>query len=79
VLGRRGNVIQFLHDQIRYLMVARRYGDLVGLADGIAGMVFTFHPTYTRQLLTDPDLFYSNPFVQSPPDTALRRLTVGLL
>lgn len=79
VLGWRGNVVQFLRDQIHYLTHARRYGDLVGLADGFAGLVMTFNPAYTRQLLTDPDLFYSNPFVQSPPDTALRHLTVGLL
>ena len=79
VLGWRGNVVRFLHDPIRYLTHARRYGDLVGFADGFADMVLTFHPTYTRLLLTDPDLFYSNPFVQSPPDTALRHLTVGLL
>lgn len=79
VLGWRGNVVQFLRDQIRYLTHARRYGELVGFAEGFAGLVMTFSPACTRQLLTDPDLFYSNPFVQSPPDTALRRLTVGLL
>lgn len=56
----------------------REYGALAGLVAN-STVAFTFSPAYTRQLLADPDTYFSDPFIFGPPDSAHSRVTAGLL
>jgi hypothetical protein len=47
---------------------------VAAFVEGRPGWVFAFGPQYNRQLLANPDLFYSRPFMDAPPGSALERL-----
>src|SRR5262245_65636185 len=80
LVGWRGNLLRFGADPLGYVsQLHAAYGDLVAFVEGRSGWVFAFGPEYNRQLLTNPELFYSQPFIAAPPDSALGRLTSGLL
>jgi cytochrome P450 len=80
VLGWRGNLIRFGADPVGYIRwLHRTYGDLVAFIKDRPGWMFAFGPEYNHYLLTNPDLFYSKPFITAPPESALERLTSGLL
>ena len=80
LVGWHGNLLRFGADPLGYVRrLHAAYGDLVAFVEGRPGWVFAFGPEYNRQLLSNPDLFYSKPFMDAPPDSALGRLTSGLL
>ena len=89
VIGTQGNMFKFFFDQIGYMQdVYNRYGTIAGFVRGghahtklINGYsVFAFGPEYNKQLLSNPNLFYSLEIGRmSPEDSAHRRLWTGLL
>jgi cytochrome P450 len=80
LIGWRGNLVRFGGDPLGYAQgLYRAYGELVAFVAGRPGWIFAFGPQYNHYLLANPDLFYSSPFMQAPPGSALGRLTCGLL
>jgi cytochrome P450 len=81
VLGRRGNEIQFYRDFIGHMRTLyQSYGSIVGIVQHDPRWVFVFGPEYNRLVLTNPDLFHTHLLaLPAPPDSALRRVTAGLL
>jgi len=81
LIGWRGNLLRFAIDPLGYTCnVYRRHGTIAALIQGYpSAAVFAFGPTYNRMLLSNPEQFYSRPFLQSAPNTSLARLTSGLL
>ena len=80
LIGWRGNLLRFGSDPLGYAQdLYRTYGDLVAFVDGRPGWTFAFGPHHSHTLLANPDLFYSHPFMQAPPGSALERLSSGLL
>jgi cytochrome P450 len=80
LVGWHGNLVRFGADPLGYIRwLHAAYGDLVAFIEGRPGWIFAFGPEYNRQLLANPDLFYSRPFIDAPPNSALSRLTSGLL
>jgi len=83
LLGWRGDLIAFALDSVTYLTsLQQRYGDIVRVGRGRFSATFTFHPEYTRQILSDPTRFYSYdlesiPFPFSDIE-ALRSLTSAI-
>lgn len=71
----------FIQDPAGYLMnMYNNYGDLCGLVEGASSFIFAFGPAYNRQVLSNPECFYSQGrMVKGPPDSALQRLNAGLL
>lgn len=60
LLGWRGLVLDFARDSVGFLSrLQQKYGRLVRLREGKMSATFTFHPDYTRQILSNPNLFYS--------------------
>ena len=80
LLGWRGNLLRFSADPLGYVRCLHRgYGELVAFIQDRPGWMFAFGPEYNHLLLSNPDLFYSEPFMKTPPGSALERLTSGLL
>ena len=60
LLGWRGLVLDFARDSAGFLTdLHRQYGKIAHVGQGKMSATFTFHPDYTRQLLSNPNLFYS--------------------
>jgi len=80
LVGWRGNLLRFGADPLGYVCrLHRSYGELVAFIQDRPGWMFAFGPEYNHLLLSNPDLFYSKPFMNAPPGSALERLTSGLL
>ena len=59
-LGWRGVALDFARDSVGYLhRLHNRYGAIARVGQGKMSVTFTFHPEYTRQILSNPNLFYS--------------------
>jgi len=82
-LGWRADLISFAFDSVGFLTrLQKEYGGLARVGQGKMSATFTFHPEYTRQILSDPSLFYSYdleniPFPFSDIE-ALRSLTTAI-
>ena len=60
ILGWRQPLLDFAHDSTGFLdRLHREYGEIVHMGKDRISATFTFHPEYTRQILSDPNLFYS--------------------
>ena len=81
ILGWRGNLLQFLSDPLRYMQRLRRnYGEIASFVKGRRTMIFTFHPKYNQQILSNPDLFNSVGITHLGPEgSAHRKVGRGLL
>ena len=83
LLGWRGIALDFARDSVGYLhRLHDRYGKIARAGQGQMSVTFTFHPEYTRQILSNPNLFYSYslddiPFPFSDIE-ALRSMTTAL-
>lgn len=83
LLGWRKFAYEFARDSVGTLHALHdRYGSIVQMGAGKMSATFTFHPDYTRQILSNPGLFYSYglediPFPFSDIE-ALRSLTTAL-
>ncbi len=83
LLGWRGIAIDFTRDSVGYLhRVHDQYGSIARAGEGKMSVTFTFHPDFTRQILSNPNLFYSYslddiPFPFSDIE-ALRSMTTAL-
>ena len=59
-LGWRGLVLEFARDSAGFLTrLQKEHGNLARIGKGKMSATFTFHPEYTRQILSNPNLFYS--------------------
>src|SRR5262245_37465970 len=81
LLGRRGNIAQFYRDPVGFMIrLYREFGEIAAYVHGNNNFVFFFGPAYNRQILTDPDLFYSSVIgIPFPPGSAAERLNSGLI
>jgi cytochrome P450 len=83
LLGWRGVALEFARDSVGYLhRLHNRFGTIARVGQGNMWVTFTFHPEYTRQILNNPNLFYSYtlddiPFPFSDIE-ALRSMTTAL-
>ena len=60
VLGWRGFLLDFARDPVGFLgRLQTQYGRIARVGEGKMSATFTFHPDYTRQILSNPNLFYS--------------------
>jgi cytochrome P450 len=60
VLGWRGLVLDFARDPVSFLTnLHDQHGKIARVGQGKMSATFTFHPDYTRQILSNPNLFYS--------------------
>lgn len=60
LLGWRADLIGFAVDSVGYLTnLHERYGNIARVGQGKMSATFTFHPDYTRQILSNPSVFYS--------------------
>src|SRR5689334_16318170 len=60
LLGWRGLVLDFARDSVGFLTnLHNQYGKIAHVGQGKMFATFTFHPDYTRQILSNPNLFYS--------------------
>jgi cytochrome P450 len=60
ILGWRGLVLDFARDSVGFLTnLHGQYGKIAQVGQGKMSATFTFHPEYTRQILSNPNLFYS--------------------
>jgi cytochrome P450 len=60
VLGWRGFVLAFARDPVGFLTsLHNKYGKIAHVGQGKMSATFTFHPDYTRQILSNSNLFYS--------------------
>jgi cytochrome P450 len=59
-LGWRGLVLDFARDSASFLTnLHNEHGKIAHVGQGKMSATFTFHPDYTRQILSNPNLFYS--------------------
>jgi cytochrome P450 len=82
LLGWRAYALPFYRDPIGYMTrLRRRYGDVVAWEERNPVAIFAFGPEYNRQLLSDPDRFFSDPFANLPvpPNSGLMTLRSGIL
>jgi cytochrome P450 len=80
LVGWRGNLLRFGADPLGYIRrLHHSYGELAAFIQDRPGWMFAFGPAYNHLLLSNPDLFYSKPFLDAPPGSALERLISGLL
>jgi cytochrome P450 len=83
ILGWRGFILDFARDSVGFLTdLHKQHGEIVRVGQGKMSATFTFHPKYTRQILSNPNLFYSFslddiPFPFSDIET-LRSMTTAL-
>ena len=62
------------------LRLYREHGPVAAIEDAGQRLYFAFGPTYTHQLLSDPDTFHARFFaIRGPRNSAQRRLTDALL
>ncbi|MEX2170406.1 MAG: cytochrome P450 [Pirellulales bacterium] len=67
-----------LFDSIRGLHA--KYGDIAAVDDGSLRVVFSFHPRYNQQVLSDATTYHARFFaIRGPKRSAQRRVTCGLL
>ena len=60
LLGWRGLVLDFARDSAGFLTnLHNQHGKIARIGQGKMSATFTFHPDYTRQILSNPNLFYS--------------------
>lgn len=60
ILGWRGFVLDFARDSVGFLSnLYNQHGKIARVGEGKMSATFTFHPDYTRQILSNPHLFYS--------------------
>ena len=60
ILGWRGLVIDFARDSAGFLTkLHNEHGKIAHMGQGKMSATFAFHPDYTRQILSNPNLFYS--------------------
>jgi cytochrome P450 len=60
ILGWRGLVLDFARDSAGFLTrLYQEQGKIARIGQGKMAATFTFHPDYTRQILSNPNLFYS--------------------
>ena len=60
ILGWRGLVLEFARDSVGFLSnLYNQHGKIARVEEEKMSATFTFHPDYTRQLLSSPNLFYS--------------------
>lgn len=60
ILGWRGFVLDFARDSVGFLTrLQKEHGKIAQVGQGKMSATFTFHPDYTRQILSNPNLFYS--------------------
>jgi len=60
ILGWRGFVLDFAHDPVDFLTrLQKEHGRIARVGQGKMCATFIFHPDYTRQILSNPNLFYS--------------------
>ena len=60
ILGWRGLVLDFARDPVGFLThLHNQHGKIAHVGQGKMSATFTFHPDYTRQILSNPNLFYS--------------------
>lgn len=60
VLGWRGFVLAFARDPVGFLTsLHNKYGKIAHVGQRKMSATFTFHSDYTRQILSNPNLFYS--------------------
>jgi cytochrome P450 len=60
ILGWRGFVLDFARDPAGFLTkLQKEHGKIARVGQGKMSATFTFHPDYTRQILSNPNLFYS--------------------
>lgn len=81
-LGWNAGRLAFLRDPIACMrMLHGRYGPIAAAAEGYPWWAFAFGPEHNQQVLSDAALFYSVPIapLETPPGTALARLTHNLL
>jgi cytochrome P450 len=83
ILGWRGIAIDFARDSVGYLhRLHDRFGAITRVGQGKMSATFTFHPEYTRQILSNPNLFYSYTLDDIPfpfaDIEALRSMTTAL-
>lgn len=82
LVGTKGNLLRVFSDPVAFLEMAhKRYGSVVGLAQGNPSMVFAFGPEHNRQILSQPDLFISPSFLffPTPEGHAARLLDAGMI
>ncbi len=81
LLGHRGNLIRYFQDPIGSMRsYYAAYGPAVALSHGSTQWIHLFGPEYNHYVLTNPDLFHASLLsLPVPTDSALRRLTGGLL
>lgn len=83
LLGWRADLIEFALDSVGFLSrLHRDFGSIARVGQGRMAATFTFHPDLTRQILSNPSLFYSFelediPFPFSDIES-LRSLTTAL-
>lgn len=59
-LGWRGFVLDFARDSVGFLTrLYQTHGQIARVGQGKMAATFTFHPDHTRQILSNPGLFYS--------------------
>ena len=67
-----------LFDRIRGLHA--KHGDIAAVDDGSLRVVFSFHPRYNQQVLSDATTYHARFFaIRGPKRSAQRRVTCGLL
>ena len=60
ILGWRKFAFDFARDSVGMLQkLHAQYGSIAQMGEGKMSATFTFHPEYTRQILSNPNLFYS--------------------
>ena len=74
--GWRGIVLEFTRDSAGFLdRLHKQFGAIAQVGQGRMSATFTFHPDYTRQILSNPSLFYSFSLEDVPfPFSALESL-----
>ncbi|HJS20412.1 MAG TPA: cytochrome P450 [Anaerolineales bacterium] len=59
-VGWRGTLLDFARDSTGFLeRLHSEHGKIVRVGQGKLSATFTFHPEYTRRILSDPEFFYS--------------------
>lgn len=83
IWGWRGLVVDFSRDSTGFLeRLHNQFGSIARVGHGRMSATFIFHPDYTRQILSNPNLFYSfsledMPFALSDLES-LRAITTAL-
>jgi cytochrome P450 len=80
VIGWRGNRLKFGLNRIQSVTdLYEKYGTIAAMVQNDPRRVFAFGPSYNHFILTNPDLFHTTPFLSLPANSALDRLSQGLI